>query len=256
MVRFCVFILAILLWGSNIAFAEAPNTKTINVVTPEFYNAADKQGQGFYFDVMRAIYDPLNIKIEYEIMPYSRALHMIETKQADAIFSIYSAGLIKKMTQKDGLLTPQHALTVERLSAIFIKKQNLNWQGINTLKNKKIAWLRGYSYQYFLDVPVKMEELSSYDQIFPLLDRSRIDFYVDGSSVIEHIMDEYKVDKNHYQIEEIVSHNLYIGFSDTSKSQHLIKLFDKRMDELNKNGQLDTLYKKWKIEPPDHSIDD
>lgn len=256
MIRHVLFVVSSFLLCMNIAFADVADVKKVKVVTPEFYNGANKHGEGFYFDIMQVIYKPLNINIEYEIMPYSRALNMIETKQADAIFSIYSAKLIKEMTKKDGLLTPKRAVTIERLSAIFSKKAQIQWQGMRTLKNKKVAWIRGYNYQYFLNVPVQMEELSSYDQIFPLLERGRIDFYIDALSDISHTIEKYNIDVTQYEVGDIVAHNLYIGFSDTPTSEYLIALFDQRINELDKSGQLDKIYKKWGFESPDLSITD
>lgn len=256
MIKYVVLFVVSVLLTVNVVVAEQINDNRITVVTPEFYNGANKQGQGFYFDMMHAIYDPLHIKIDYQIMPYSRASHMIETKQADVIFSIYSAALVKRMTQKDVLLTPKYPVTVERLSAVFTKKSNVSWRGMDTLSNKKVAWIRGYSYQYFLDVPVQMEELNSYEQVFPLLERGRIDFYIDALADINHALQKYKIDSSQYQIGAIATHNLYIGFSNTPKSEYLVTLFDQRMNELIKSGQLDAIYKKWGIEPPDSSVDD
>ncbi len=62
--EFCVlFCLAIA------AIGQEPQVTTIHVVTPEWEGYTEQDGTGVYFDLVRAVYEPVGVVMTYEIVP-------------------------------------------------------------------------------------------------------------------------------------------------------------------------------------------
>ncbi|MCP4352277.1 MAG: hypothetical protein GY795_43015, partial [Desulfobacterales bacterium] len=116
------------------AFGE--DIKTINIVTPSWKAQTNRDGTGLYFDIVRSVYEPVNIKMEYNFVPWARAEKMIKGKKADAMLCA---------SEKKDRLTPKYPMIVENISALF-RKENIKWEGLKSLNGKSAVWLRGYAF--------------------------------------------------------------------------------------------------------------
>lgn len=233
LILFFVLFLAISAFGKEI--------KTIQIVTPEWPGQTNKDGTGLFFDIVRSVYEPAGIKMEYRIVPWKRGEKMLASKKADAMLDVLSYKEINR---------GKYPMNVLFMGVAFKKGKVANWHGPKTIANKKVVWLRGYNHHNHPNlkgIKLNWREVDLRKEAWGLLNKGRVDFYIESLLDMEGDMKKgYKrIDMNSFQIEIIWSENTYMGFSKSEKSKKLIEIYDKRIIEVFKSGELEKLFKKW-----------
>jgi len=227
-----------------IGSAAGHDIKNIKIVTPEWEDCTHKDGTGLFFEIVRNVYEPEGIRVEYEFVPWKRAVYIVEeTKKADAYLS--------RMKDSDHL-APYYPLWVEYAAAVFRKDNITEWKGIATLSGKSAVWMRGYDYhteKRIADVKLKRwDEIDEPKQAWELIEKGRYDFYIDTLLDIEQYVRKNKVDMvETYRIETIWGEPSYMIFAKTLKSEKLIEIYNRRIIELFKSGELKKIFNKWNI---------
>ncbi len=221
------------------AFGE--DTKTIRIATPSWDGQTNKDGTGILFEIVKTVYEPEEIKMEYQIVPWERAEKMIAEEKADAMVSA---------RKKEGRITPKYPMWVEHKMAVF-KKDKIRWEGIRSFNDRTAVWLRGYDEhlnEHLKDVKFKKwYEVDHYDQLWGMLEKERADFYIDILVDIDNYIKKAKIDMTPYQLEMMWYDNSYMSFSKSDKSKKLVEIYDRRIMELFKSGELEKLFKKWNV---------
>tara|TARA_R110001592_G_scaffold65156_2_gene200059 strand:+ start:580 stop:1278 length:699 start_codon:yes stop_codon:yes gene_type:complete len=207
------------------------------IVTPAWKTFTEEDGTGFYFELMKMLYEPIGIKIDYQITPWARSVAMISLKQADALVGSY-------LEQADLFHYPQQAIWRD-ISSVVFKPSIFKWKGIDSLQNKNIGWIRGYGYDAYFDVPMNVTKLIDNKQAWKLLELNRIDFYIESLTDLKLYMQENTINSNEYEIENVLSKDMYVRFAKTAQGKKFADIFDQRIVELKQNGQLKELYLKW-----------
>ncbi len=226
-----------------IGFAAGQDIKNIKIVTPEWEACTHKDGTGLFFEIVRNVYEPEGIKMEYEFVPWKRAVYIVEEKkEADAYLS--------RMKDSDHL-APDYPLWVEYAAAVFRKDHIGEWKGIATLSGKTAVWMRGYDYhteKRIADVKLKKwDEIDKPEQAWRLVEKGRYDFYIDALLDIEQYVRKNKVNMESYHIGIIWGEPSYMIFAKTLKSAKLIEIYNRRIIELFKSGELKKIFNKWNI---------
>jgi len=224
------------------------NIKKVTVVSQELEGGATSDGSGVYFELIKLIYSPLGIVVETSIAPFIRLNMLLTQNKIDASVAFYSSDV----AVANGLnyyITPKRPVNTERLTAIF--KSNADaWVFPDSLAGKRVAWLDGYNYEKGIPVQYEYQRLSDQLQGLKLLQLGRIDYYIDNEYDIKRIIKKHNFDDSQYTMQLILENKLYISFSKTAKSKKLMDIFDCRMDELRKSGELEKLYRTWDIPLP------
>jgi polar amino acid transport system substrate-binding protein len=220
--------------------ADADKITTIRIATPSWPGQTNEDGTGLFFDIVRGVYDPAGIKMEFEIVPWKRAEKMIESNEADAMLSAL---------RRKGRLTPKYPMWIEYTGAVFKKDNITNWKDKQSLNGKKAVWLRGYDFHTVSHLKgitfSGWSEVDDYAQGWAMLDKNRADAYIDALADIEAYIKENKPDMNIYRVEIIWGDNAYMSFAKTEKSNKLIEIYDQKIIELFKSGELEKFFKKW-----------
>lgn len=244
-----LLLIAIICSALNSANAQQPPSQVINVTTPEWQGATNLNGTGIYFEIIKAIYEPLGFEINVKFVPFKRALIRIESKKSDIMFGVYSSE-VNSMLGDNYLLTPEFHLNLEHAIAIYKKERNFIWHGVDTLKNHTATLINGYDYHLYLDIEINYVEVNTPAQGWKLLNSDRADFFIHDLAEVEYYFNEMGIPKENYQTEIVISKPVYAGFSKSLKSKELLEIYNKRMRKLIKNGQLAAIYKKWGYENP------
>ncbi len=235
-----------LLFGAvAISMANPPATgDTIKIITPEWDGQTNRDGTGLFFDIVRAIYDPAHVKVEFRFAPFKRCQAMVSSAKADAMFCVW-----KTHASELKQLTPRYPIFVERTAVIFKNASMFSWQGLYTMDYKRAVWLRGYNYQkdrHMSSVQlVRWHEVDSHEEAWQLLNMDRIDFYIDALIDLNAYITSNKVDMGLYGKEVLWSNESFMAFSDTKRSKALIGIFDREIQKLVKSGELARIYEKW-----------
>ncbi len=214
----------------------------IHIVTTSWELLTNKDGTGLLFDIVRKIYEPAGIKMRYEFVPWKRAEYMIDSGSADAMLDVYEENIGKNM------LRPEYPMIEEYTAAVFKKNRIKEWDGVKSLSGMRALWLRGYDFDKnprLKDVKLKWDEIDDYDTAWRMLEKGRADVYLDAFADIQSYVRKNHIDMSSYRMETVFSDKGYMAFSKSEKSAKLVEIYDKRITELFKSGELKKVFEKW-----------
>lgn len=240
-----VFSLFLALLASASVFGE--EIGTIHIVTPSWEGHTNEDGTGLFFDIVRSVYEPVGIKMEYEFVPWKRAEHMVADNEADAMLCVVEQNISTDM------LSPRYPMVVEYTAAVFKKEKIQEWKGIESLADKHLVWLRGYDYHknpLLKDIRFKWDEVDKAFSAWGRMENDReADIYIDSVVDIRNYIRTNNIDMTPYRMEDLWGENAYMAFAKSEKSEKLIEIYDRRIIELFKAGELKKLFEKWDLYP-------
>jgi len=234
-----VFLLLFILLQFNLFANE--NIKSILVVSESWDGYTNKDGSGLYFDVVRAIYEPVGIKVKVKIYPYSRTTDMVKNKKADLWLASY-------IDEEDYAVYPKYYFDQDVVTAMYKTKYFPNFVGEESLKNKNVCWVRGYDIDEYMDVPVIKNERNDRKSILLGLEKDRFDFFLDDRDDMQNAIEKNNFDTKAYSFRELYSFKLYPAFRDDKRGKILRDIWDKRFEKLLKSGELKKIYVKNNLE--------
>ncbi|MDB4442146.1 transporter substrate-binding domain-containing protein [bacterium] len=219
------------------ALAGSPPAEIV-LASVEWANATNKDGTGLYWDIFRAVYEPVGIKTKFIIRSYKGSVSLVKKNQADAMVGIHPEKI-------QGALSSRYPFVKDYVLVLFKKNNLYQWNGQETLKNKKVGWIKGSSFDEYLEVPVIKRELAKRENILRRLDKNQIDFFMDTRNDVESVLNKGIIDVTHYTVETVLELERYLVFADNRKGKELKKIFDDRFPRLVESGELDRLFAKW-----------
>ncbi len=230
---------------SSVAYTQdAGKITEIHVVTPSWEKQTYEDGSGLFFDIIRAVYEPVGINLKFDIVPWERAKMITDSKDADARLVVWESG------EADQLI-PRYPMYVD-YTALVCKKDSIpTWEGVKFLEGRSVIWMRGYdNHKLPILQGMKYEwfEIDSYDQAWEMLKADRVDCYMEALIDLKPYVEQHKIDLSAYYVDETVnSANAYLEFAHTERSKQLIQIYDERMPKLLESGEIKQLFKKWDI---------
>ncbi len=228
------------------SFPSYATELSIHFVCAEWEGYTNEDGTGVYWEIVKAVYEPLGYKIHTNVFPWKRAEYMVETKKTDALVGDY---YYPNKDGKERLYPVWHISIEEPLVAIFIKGDH-KIKDFNSLKNKSIVWLRGYDFDsiYLKDIPHTMLETDSIKKGLKLISLDCCDVFLDYISNIENAAKKININPAFFETVVVKKGNkLFLNFLNTEKSKEFIKIYDKRIPELLKSGELEEIFKKYNL---------
>ena len=219
------------------ALAGSPPAEIV-LASEEWANATNKDGTGLYWDIFRAVYEPVGIKTKFIIRSYKGSVSLVKKNQADAMVGIHPEKI-------QGALSSRYPFVKDYVLVLFKKNNLYQWNGQETLKNKKVGWIKGSSFDQYLEVPVIKREFAKRENILRRLDKNQIDFFMDTRNDVESVLNKGIIDVTHYTVETVLELERYLVFADNRKGKELKKIFDDRFPRLVESGELDRLFAKW-----------
>jgi polar amino acid transport system substrate-binding protein len=219
--------------------ALAGNTPAeIILASEEWANATNRDGTGLYWDIFRAVYEPVGFKTKFIIRSYKGSVSLVKKNKIDAAVGIYPEEI-------KGALFSKYPFVKDYVLVLFKKNKLNQWNGQETLRNKKVGWIKGYSYDDYLEVPVIKKEFNRRESILRRLDKDQLDFFMDTRNDVESVLSKGIIDVSRYTVETVLELERYLVFADNKKGQGFKKIFDYRFPHLVKSGEIEKLFAKW-----------
>lgn len=216
--------------------ASALADKTVVLASEEWEAATNADGSGFYWDLMRLVFEPAGYTVKNKTVPYARSVKMVENGSADAWVGSY-------IDEEDFAVYPEVAFDADVVSAAVLAGGEFDpARGQSSLAGKNVGWVRGYGYDDYLEVPVEVNELNDRETGFKMLVKGRIDALLDARAELENTLATGVVDASRVEIHELLELKLYSAFADTDRGRELKRLWDARMRELHSGGELREFY--------------
>lgn len=166
------------------------------------------------------------------------------------MFGTYSRSNLDRLGFGLKIHTPNYPINIERMVAVFKKRQASSWSGLESLSGRNVIGIRGYGYDKVLDVSMDYSEIGEYSQAFKMLERGRVDFFLDDYQSMMAYVAKNGLDMSAYRIKTIKKENLYVAFPDNEHGRKLGKIFDTEMQKLIATGYVKKAYQDKGIEYP------
>lgn len=231
-------LLVLIVFVLHSAVLLAEDKAAIHVATDSWEGYTNPDGSGLYFDMLRLVYESSGIDLNYTITPYKRSVLLVTSKLFDAWIASYE-------NEKPNVIYPKIILDYDDVVALYKKKRFPDWKGEHSLKDKRLAWIRGYGYEDYLKVNTNWRELNERGPVISMLELDRVDAFLDHIEDVDALVEKSAIDMNAYQTGLVFRLDLYMGFADTERGRALADLWDNRMQALIASGELSALWKKW-----------
>lgn len=229
-------IIILILLASICQYTLAKVDKIV-VASEEWEGATNKDGTGLYWDIIKEVFQSEGVEVVFQIYPYERAVHMVETGEADAWCGSYA-------DEEEFAIYPKYHFDYDLVTALFLKKYEADWKGEESLKGKNVGWIRGYDYDQYLKVEMKSRELSNRSSALKLIAKERMDYFLDAQVEIESALAKNLIDKSLITTKELLKLKLFLAFIKSPKGKELIKIWDRKIEEMIKSGRLKKIYAK------------
>ncbi|WP_166405138.1 substrate-binding periplasmic protein [Desulfonema ishimotonii] len=233
-----IAVVLILMIFSTTTYAQ-DRIRTIRLVAEEWEEYTGKDGNGLYWDVLRAVYEPAGISIQFDIVPWKRAQEMVRKHKADAIVGEYYR---KNAT---GYLYPDWNIDEDTIVACFKKERFPLWKGEASLSGQKVAWVRGADFNMALDISPDYVEVDTRRSGLSMQSKDRFDIFLDFEEEIRNTAQEMQFDLTPYRMEPIFKDKSYLVFTDSERGRQLRRIYNQRMDKMVESAEVQGIYKKW-----------
>lgn len=216
-------------------------TEEIRTASPAWAKFTGENGEGLYFDVLRAVFAPDTTRHLH--VPAKRGLLMIHSGEAD----IYTCA----PEPKEGLRLAALPLYEGEFHAFF-KNRGLIWNAPDSLRNQRVVWRLGYYSPRDFAVPILFRETTSAEEALKRVLRNGADFYIDDRNLIEETIAAYPqaLDPKDYRIESVGFRGYFPLFAPSARGAALLKRYEDGMRALAASGALLPIYEKWGLPMP------
>ncbi|MBF8676046.1 transporter substrate-binding domain-containing protein [Pseudomonas fulva] len=229
-------LLALLMAAAPWAAAGDSQPGQIRLVSEEWADYTNADGTGVAWDVMRKVFQPAGIEVVPQSAPYSRAIGLVKRGEADAWVGSYK-------DESEDNLYPRWHFDVDHIYALGLASKPA--PTLATIGDYRLAWVRGYAYGKYLPRVREYREIQRREGILPMLEHDRVDFYVDAMTEVDYVIGQ-SAQPDRFRRTHVVELPMYLAFARSERGEALRDVFDKRMAELVRSGELKPIFERWK----------
>ncbi|MEN5236421.1 MULTISPECIES: substrate-binding periplasmic protein [Pseudomonas] len=208
----------------------------VRLVSEEWLDYTNADGSGVAWDVLRKVFEPAGVKVVTQSAPYSRAVGLVRRGEADAWVGSY------KEENEDNLY-PRWHFDMDHIYALGLAgKAQPTPENVGQYR---LAWVRGYDYASYLPNVHNFREVQRREGILPMLEHDRVDFYIDAQTEVDYVLGQ-SPHPERFRSTHVAELPLYLAFTRSEQGKALSALFDKRMAELVRSGELKPIFERWK----------
>ncbi|MBI6925461.1 MULTISPECIES: ABC transporter substrate-binding protein [Pseudomonas] len=229
-------LLAVLMVAAPWAAAGDSQPGQIRLVSEEWADYTNADGTGVAWDVMRKVFEPAGIEVVPQSAPYSRAIGLVKRGEADAWVGSYK-------DESEDNLYPRWHFDVDHIYALGLASKPA--PTLANIGDSRLAWVRGYAYGKYLPRVRKYREIQRREGILPMLEHDRVDFYVDAMTEVDYVIGQ-SAQPDRFRRTHVVELPMYLAFARSERGEALRDVFDKRMAQLVRSGELKPIFERWK----------
>lgn len=229
-------LLALLMAAAPWAAAGDSQPGQIRLVSEEWADYTNADGTGVAWDVMRKVFQPAGVEVVPQSAPYSRAIGLVKRGEADAWVGSYK-------DESEDNLYPRWHFDVDHIYALGLASKPA--PTLATIGDYRLAWVRGYAYGKYLPRVREYREIQRREGILPMLEHDRVDFYVDAMTEVDYVIGQSS-QPDRFRRTHVVELPMYLAFARSERGEALRDVFDKRMAELVRSGELKPIFERWK----------
>ncbi|MDO6528155.1 transporter substrate-binding domain-containing protein [Motilimonas sp. 1_MG-2023] len=232
----------------------APVEKALRIVTLQdfkpFIWCDEQQVKGIDIDIITELFHRIESPFTIECMPWKRALTYLRNGTVDALFSAY------KTTEREAFATYLDYPLHTSVFSIFTHKGNINsYSQTSDLYDKRIGISSGYSVNPEFDQAkaeqrFAISEIKSTESGIRMLLMDRIDFYINGKTVVLNKAKEMGVANQLYDMSRPMHEPkpAYLIISKAAKihnKEQLINKLNRSLEQMWQDGTIETIINRY-----------
>lgn len=242
-------ILFFLLLQWTAVFAGTPGScADFHFVTLQFppleYENDKHEAEGAVVEIVRTIMAKMGHTLDIRVLPWTRALQMVRTGQADAIFTAY------KNAEREKFLEYSEEVLVAQ-EVFFYKKKGspFHFDGrIESIANARVGIVSTISYGQVFDRYrqfIRLDKANQLSHNFQKLAKGRIDLLPSNYYVAEYTIKQLGLEQQVERVEQLIeSVPSYIAFSRQRDLHSLRVQFDAELNKMKTTGEYSKLLHK------------
>lgn len=234
--------------------ASTVGAETISIRADNWYpmnGAPGAEKPGYMIELAQIIFGEHGHSVDYQTMPWERALATVRAGEEDCVVGAYKE-------DAPDFVFPDQKWGLDQ-SAFYVKADS-SWQydGLNSLKGKKIALIGGYSYgeefdQYVEKNPGVADFLNANNALELNIRKvigGRVDALVESPAVLEAQLSEMGLEGKLKKAGDLgEAEPMYIACSPANpKSSEWVQLVDEGTKQLRESGKLQEILSKYGLE--------
>ncbi|MEE4463612.1 transporter substrate-binding domain-containing protein [Azotobacter chroococcum] len=220
-------------WGTPLAGLSPPEEILLVGVERKGHTGAD--ASGLVWEVLRLVFEPAGLRVRTGTVPYIRAVGLVTRGDADAWVGAYPE-------ETAGALFPKWHYAAEVIAALGLSRTPE--PRLEDLGNFRLAWIRGYAFDKYLPRLQRYQEIQRYNGSLAMLRLGHADYLIAARAELEGVL-AWAENPEAYRITDLTLLPLYPGFADTPRGRELAALYDRRMAELVRSGELRPIFTRW-----------
>jgi len=210
--------------------------RDIQLVSEQWAGHTNPDGSGLAWEILRRGFEPAGVRVQFRLMPYTRSIGLVLRGEADAWLGSYRDEV------EQGVHYPRWPYDADSIVALALRETPV--PTLDSLGRYRLAWMRGYEYQRYLPGIERYHEIQRRVGILRMLELGHADFYLDAATEVADVLREAR-DPARFRTTALTRLPLYAGFADTARGRALAALFDRRMAELVRGGDLRPIFRRW-----------
>ena len=234
----CVLVNSLMLSAAQAR--ETTPAAEIRVASEVWEDHSNADGSGLAWDLLRAVFEPVGVKLKITSVPYTRALGLAQRGKVDAVLGLYHH-------EAEGVAYPRWPYADDAVVALGLAGAPV--PTLQNLANYRLIWIRGYAYQSQIPNLKNFQEVQRRDGIPQMLKQGRADFYIDDDDEVNTLLaataqpQEFKVTPLQYL-------PVYLGFAHTEHGRAMQALYEQRMPQLVRSGVLRPIFARYQQHYP------
>jgi polar amino acid transport system substrate-binding protein len=203
---------------------------------------------GFAVELAKLVFEPLEIKIDYQTMPWAEALEAARQGKIDGVIGAGS-------DETKGLTVPKESIGEPRVVLLVLKENSWKFENNSSLKDIRLGAIEGYTYWDSLDEYIKANnapKVVMFTGDTPLIDgltqlkAGKIDALPETMAVFVWTVKGMGMSPSDFRIVHTHQNEpIYLAFSSTPVGIKFAKLFDEGVHKLRASGQFEKLLKSY-----------
>jgi polar amino acid transport system substrate-binding protein len=242
--RWLTFLLSFFALSSAPLLAQTTLTVRADYWAPYNGNPGEKP-PGYVVEMMEAIYAPLKVKIDYQLMPWTRAVDEAGKGKVQAVIGALKADAPQ-------LTFPQEPCGKSSIGFYTLASDAWVFSGPDSLTGKTLGVIADYSYSEQLDAYIKQHRAdtkkisfttgdSALEQSIQMLRRGRIGVFVEDLNVFEAKRAKLGLKKEDFRLagQDNESSPIYVAFApNLPETAKLVADWDAGVKRLRASGEL------------------
>ncbi len=242
-----VLLLAVLFLASSFSWSDRIKLTAIADPWPVLLNPDTKQ-QGLLAEIAKEAYQTQGYDLEIKFFPWSRAMIMIQQKQADLLIGAWYT------EDRNKYLLYSEAIFASAIKFIKPKVSHFEYDNLTSLQGKRVGTILSYQYGGGFLNDTSIERITSASLLTNIKNiiAGRIDLTLDDQYVIGHILDKHIKnweDKLSIVDTPFLAKKLYLAANRSNpKYQTIINAFNLGLEQLKKEGRYEKIVKRYDLE--------